>query len=115
MDTLVSVGVSAAFLWSVWALFFGTAGMEGMKHGFDFAISRTDGSGSIYLEAASGVTAFILAGRYFEAKAKRRSGAALRALMTLGAKDVAVLRDSAGTATEVRIPIGRLAVGDRFV
>ena len=111
MDTLVSVGVSAAFLWSVWALFFGDAGMEGMKHGFDFSISRTDGSGSIYLEAASGVTAFILAGRYFEAKAKRRSGAALRALMTLGAKDVAVLRDG----VEVRVPIGRLAVGDRFV
>ncbi|MBS2532859.1 copper-translocating P-type ATPase [Catenulispora sp. NF23] len=111
MDTLVSVGVSAAFLWSLWALFFGDAGMPGMKHGFDFAVSRTDGSGSIYLEAASGVTAFILAGRYFEHKAKRRSGAALRALMTLGAKDVAVLRDG----VEVRIPIGGLAVGDRFV
>jgi Cu+-exporting ATPase len=111
MDTLVSVGVSAAFLWSLWALFFGDAGMPGMKHGFDFSVSRTDGSGSIYLEAASGVTAFILAGRYFEHKAKRRSGAALRALMTLGAKDVAVLRDGA----EVRIPIGELAVGDRFV
>jgi len=111
MDTLVSVGVSAAFLWSLWALFFGDAGMPGMKHGFDFAVARTDGSGSIYLEAASGVTAFILAGRYFEHKAKRRSGAALRALMTLGAKDVAVLRDG----TEVRIPIGELAVGDRFV
>ncbi|MEZ0106164.1 Cu+-exporting ATPase [Catenulispora sp. EB89] len=111
MDTLVSVGVSAAFLWSLWALFFGDAGMPGMKHGFDFAISRTDGSGSLYLEAASGVTAFILAGRYFEHKAKRRSGAALRALMTLGAKDVAVLRAGA----EVRIPIGELAVGDLFV
>ncbi|GAA1958012.1 heavy metal translocating P-type ATPase [Catenulispora subtropica] len=111
MDTLVSVGVSAAFLWSVWALFFGDAGMEGMKHGFDFTIARNDGSESLYLEAASGVTAFILAGRYFEHKAKRRSGAALRALMTLGAKDVAVVRDGA----EVRIPIGELAVGDRFV
>jgi Cu+-exporting ATPase len=119
MDTLVSVGVSAAFLWSLWALFFGDAGMPGMKHAraggpvwySEFAVSRTDGSGSIYLEAASGVTAFILAGRYFEHKAKRRSGAALRALMTLGAKDVAVLRDGA----EVRIPIGELAVGDRFV
>ncbi|MBW8804386.1 MAG: copper-translocating P-type ATPase [Catenulisporales bacterium] len=111
MDTLVSVGVSAAFLWSLWALFFGDAGMEGMKHGFDFTISRTDGSDSIYLEAASGVTAFILAGRYFEHRAKRRSGAALRALMTLGAKDVAVLRNGA----EVRVPIGELAVGDRFV
>jgi Cu+-exporting ATPase len=111
MDTLVSVGVSAAFLWSLWALFFGDAGMEGMKHGFDFTIARNDGSESLYLEAASGVTAFILAGRFFEHKAKRRSGAALRALMTLGAKDVAVLRDGA----EVRIPIAELAVGDRFV
>ncbi|MEY9863692.1 Cu+-exporting ATPase [Catenulispora sp. GAS73] len=111
MDTLVSVGVSAAFLWSLWALFFGDVGMPGMKHGFEFAISRTDGSGSLYLEAASGVTAFILAGRYFEHKAKRRSGAALRALMTLGAKDVAVLRAGA----EVRIPIGELAVGGLFV
>ena len=119
MDTLVSVGVSASFLWSVWALFFGTAGMTDMTNGSGtgamgsggLSISRTDGSGSIYLEAASGVTAFILAGRYFEAKAKRSSGAALRALMTLGAKDVAVLRDGA----ELRVPIADLAVGDLFV
>ncbi|MEE4546071.1 heavy metal translocating P-type ATPase [Streptomyces sp. V4-01] len=112
MDTLISVGTLAAFGWSLWALFFGTAGMPGMKHSFSFAVSRGDASGDIYLEAAAGVTAFILAGRYFEARAKRRAGAALRALMELGAKDVAVLGPD---GREVRVPVGRLAVGDRFV
>ncbi|MET9908451.1 heavy metal translocating P-type ATPase [Streptomyces sp. NPDC006476] len=111
MDTLVSVGTLAAFGWSLWALFFGMAGMTGMRHGFDLTVSRTDGSSSIYLEAAAGVTAFILAGRYLEAKSKRKAGAALRALMELGAKDVAVLRGG----KEIRIPVGQLAVGDRFV
>ncbi len=111
MDTLVSVGTLAALGWSIWALFFGHAGMPGMRHGFEFTISRGDGSSSIYLEAAAGVTAFILAGRYLEAKSKRKAGAALRALMQLGAKDVAVLRD----AKEIRIPVTQLAVGDRFV
>jgi Cu+-exporting ATPase len=112
MDTLISVGTLAAFGWSLWALFFGTAGMPGMKHPFSFAVSRGDASGDIYLEAAAGVTAFILAGRYFEARAKRRAGAALRALMELGAKDVAVLGPD---GREVRVPVGQLAVGDRFV
>ncbi|KAK1179325.1 heavy metal translocating P-type ATPase [Streptomyces sp. NBS 14/10] len=111
MDTLVSLGTLAAFGWSLWALFFGDAGMPGMRHGFDLTVARTDGSSSIYLEAAAGVTVFILLGRYLEAKAKRRAGAALRALMELGAKDVAVLREG----QEVRIPVSRLAVGDRFV
>ncbi|GAA2912382.1 heavy metal translocating P-type ATPase [Streptosporangium fragile] len=111
MDTLVSLGTIAALGWSLWALFFGTAGMPGMTHPFAFTIERTDGSGNIYLEAAAGVTAFILAGRYFEARAKRRAGAALRALLELGAKDVAVLRDG----VETRIPADRLRVGDRFV
>ncbi|HLL34501.1 MAG TPA: cation transporter, partial [Streptomyces sp.] len=111
MDTLVSVGTLAAFGWSVWALFFGDAGMPGMRHGFDLTVSRTDGTSAIYLEVAAGVTAFLLLGRYLEARAKRRAGAALRALMELGAKDVAVLRGG----REVRIPVGRLAVGDRFV
>ncbi|WP_345600349.1 HAD-IC family P-type ATPase, partial [Thermocatellispora tengchongensis] len=106
-----SIGTLAAFGWSLWALFFGTAGTPGMIHPFEFTIERTDGSGNIYLEAAAGVTAFILAGRYFEARSKRRAGAALRALMELGAKDVAVLRDG----VEVRVPTGELAVGDRFV
>lgn len=111
MDTLVSLGTIAAFGWSLWALFLGSAGTPGMTHPFAFTIERTDGSGNIYLEAAAGVTAFILAGRYFEARSKRRAGAALRALMELGAKDVAVLRDG----REIRIPSDRLVVGDRFV
>ncbi|MFJ8196555.1 heavy metal translocating P-type ATPase [Streptomyces sp. NPDC096152] len=111
MDTLVSIGTLAAFGWSLWALFFGHAGMPGMRHGFEFTVSRTDGSSSIYLEAAAGVTAFILAGRYLEARSKRKAGAALRALLELGAKNVSVLRSGA----EVRIPVAELAVGDRFV
>jgi Cu+-exporting ATPase len=119
MDTLVSVGTLAAFGWSLWALFFGDAGTTGMTDSFRLTVSRTQGGGEIYLEAAAGVTAFLLAGRYFEARAKRRAGAALRALLELGAKDVAVLRPAGGTGdgsgTEVRIPIGRLAVGMRFV
>ncbi|MFD7604567.1 heavy metal translocating P-type ATPase [Streptomyces mirabilis] len=111
MDTLVSVGTLAAFGWSLWALFWGTAGMPGMRHGFDLTVSRTEGSSTIYLEVAAGVVAFILLGRYLEARSKRRAGAALRALMELGAKDVAVLRDG----REVRIPVARMATGDRFV
>ncbi|GGX09812.1 carbonate dehydratase [Streptomyces malachitofuscus] len=111
MDTLVSVGTLAAFGWSLWALFLGDAGMPGMRHPFELTVSRGDGASMIYLEVAAGVTAFILLGRYLEARSKRRAGAALRALMELGAKDVAVLRDG----REVRIPAERLAVGDRFV
>ncbi|MEU9335371.1 heavy metal translocating P-type ATPase [Streptomyces sp. NPDC048290] len=111
MDTLISVGTSAAMIWSLWALFFGTAGTPGMTHPFELTIARSDGAGNIYLEAAAGVTAFILAGRYFEARSKRKAGAALRALMELGAKDVTVLRDG----QETRIPVSELAVGDRFV
>ena len=111
MDTLVSVGTLAAFTWSLWALFFGDAGMPGMRHGFDLTVSRADGASTIYLEVASGVVAFILLGRYLEARSKRRAGAALRALLELGAKDVAVLRDG----REVRVPVSALAVGDRFV
>ncbi|MFJ1894825.1 heavy metal translocating P-type ATPase [Streptomyces sp. NPDC088115] len=111
MDTLVSVGTLAAFGWSLWALFLGDAGMPGMRHGFDFTVSRTEGSSTIYLEVAAGVVTFILLGRYLEARSKRKAGSALRALMHLGAKDVAVLRDG----TEVRVPVARLGVGDRFV
>ncbi|WP_253864086.1 heavy metal translocating P-type ATPase [Prauserella halophila] len=111
MDTLVSMGVSAAYAWSLYALFFGSAGMPGMTHAFEFTIERGDGSANIYLEVAAGVTMFLLAGRYFEARAKRRAGAALRALLDLGAKDVGVLRDG----REERIPVDRLGVGDRFV
>ncbi|MEV6961293.1 heavy metal translocating P-type ATPase [Streptomyces sp. NPDC051207] len=111
MDTLVSVGTLAAFGWSLWALFLGDAGMPGMRHGFALTVSRSDGASAIYLEVAAGVTTFLLLGRYLEARSRRRAGAALRALMELGAKDVAVLRGG----SEVRIPVGRLAVGDRFV
>ncbi|MGW2514423.1 heavy metal translocating P-type ATPase [Streptomyces scopuliridis] len=111
MDTLISVGTSAAFLWSLWALFFGTAGMPGMTHPFELTIARTDGAGNIYLEAAAGVTAFILAGRYFEARSKRKAGAALRALLELGAKEVTVLRDG----TETTVPTAQLRTGDRFL
>ncbi|MFJ5263751.1 heavy metal translocating P-type ATPase [Streptomyces sp. NPDC088387] len=111
MDTLVSIGTLAAFGWSLWALFLGDAGMPGMRHGFDLTVSRTDAASTIYLEVAAGVTAFLLLGRYLEARAKRRAGAALRALMELGAKDVTVLR----AEREVRVPVAELAVGDRFV
>jgi Cu+-exporting ATPase len=111
MDTLISVGTLAAFGWSLYALFIGTAGEIGMTHGFSLTSERGSADGQIYLEVAAGVTAFILAGRYAEAQAKRRSGAALRALLELGAKEVAVQRDGA----EVSIPIEQLEVGDRFV
>ncbi|MEQ4300291.1 heavy metal translocating P-type ATPase [Plantactinospora sp. B6F1] len=111
MDTLVSLGTLAALGWSVWALFLGTAGTPGMTHPFSFDIGRSDGSGNIYLETAAGVTLFILAGRYFEVRSKRRAGTALRALLELGAKEVTVLRDG----TEVRVALDQLAVGDRFV
>ncbi|TGZ17956.1 carbonate dehydratase [Streptomyces sp. S816] len=111
MDTLVSVGTLAAFGWSLWALFFGHAGTTGMHDEFRLTVSRMDGASTIYLEVASGVIALILLGRYLEARSKRRAGAALKALLELGAKDVAVLRDG----REVRVPVSALAVGDRFV
>ncbi|NYG06985.1 Cu+-exporting ATPase [Phycicoccus badiiscoriae] len=114
MDTLISVGTLAAFGWSVYALFFGTAGDPGMTHAFRFTLERSNGADTIYLEAAAGVTAFLLAGRYAEARAKRTSGAALRALLELGAKDVAVLRGE-GDSREERIPVDQLSVGMRFV
>ncbi|MEP6300096.1 MAG: heavy metal translocating P-type ATPase [Ilumatobacter sp.] len=111
MDTLISMGTLAAFAWSTYALFLGTAGEPGMTHPFELTVSRMDGAANIYLEVAAGVITFILLGRYFEARSKRRAGAALRALLELGAKDVAVLRDG----REQRIPIAELAVGDVFV
>lgn len=111
MDTLISIGTLAAFGWSIYALFWGTAGVPGMTHPFELTIARTDGSGNIYLEAAAGVTTFILAGRYFEARAKRRAGAALRALLELGAKEVTVRRGEAAQ----RIPIDQLVIGDEFI
>ena len=111
MDTLISIGTLAAYIWSLYALFLGDAGMAGMVMPFELSIARGSGTHEIYLEVAAGVTTFILAGRYFEARARRRSGAALRALLELGAKDVAVLRDG----VERRIPVDELAVGDLFV
>ena len=114
MDTLVSLGTIAAFGWSTWALFLGTAGRPGMTEGFSLSMggmSAAHASGTLYLETAAGVTAFILLGRYLEARAKRRAGAALHALLSLGAKDATVLRDG----REVRVPVAELAVGDRFV
>jgi Cu+-exporting ATPase len=111
MDTLISMGTTAAFLWSLYALFLGTAGTPGMTHPFELSVAPTDGAANIYLEVAAGVILFILGGRYFEKRSKRQAGAALRALLELGAKDVAVLRDGA----ETRIPTDQLAVGDEFV
>ena len=111
MDTLISMGVLAAFLWSCYALFLGSAGRPDMTHEFSLSVQRMAGDSQIYLEVAAGVTVFLLAGRYFEARSKRRAGAALRALLDLGARDVAVLRGG----QELRIPVDQLAVGDEFV
>ena len=120
MDTLISLGVGAAYLWSLWALFVGDAGMSGMVMAFDLLPDRnlpdrSAGASHLYLEVASAVTVFMLTGRYLEARAKTNAGSALRALLDLGTKDVAVVRDSPEGRTEVRIPIAQLAVGDTFV
>ncbi|MGQ0465244.1 MAG: heavy metal translocating P-type ATPase [Sporichthyaceae bacterium] len=111
MDTLISVGVAAAFGWSLWALLFGDAGTPGMTMSFTLVPERGAGAHEIYLEVAAVLTTALLAGRYFEARSRRRSGAALRALLNLGAKDVAVLVDGA----EKRISIDDLTVGKEFV
>ena len=111
MDTLISMGTLAAFGWSLYALFFGTAGSPGMTHPFELTVQRSDGAGNIYLEAAAGVTTFILAGRYFEARSKRQAGAAMRALLELGSKEVSVLQGG----VETRVPVEQLVVEDRFV
>ncbi len=111
MDTLVSIGTLASFGWSLYALFLGTAGAPGLTHPFRFTLDGASGDGHIYLEVAAGVTTFVLAGRYAETRARRRSGAALEALLGLAARDAAVLRDG----REVRVPTDALAVGNRFV
>ena len=111
MDTLISMGTLAALGWSLYALFLGSAGEPGMTHPFELTIARMDGTANIYLEAAAGVTTFILAGRYFETRSKRQAGAALRALLELGVKDVAVRRDG----REERTGVDQLVVGDEFV
>jgi Cu+-exporting ATPase len=115
MDTLISVGVGSAYLWSLWALFLTDAGMTGMRMEFDLFPGRSAGETSLYLEVASAVTTFIVAGRYLEAKAKRRSSAALRSLLDLGAKDVTVLREGPTGRSEAQIPVAGLGVGDLFV
>ncbi|SDD53312.1 Cu+-exporting ATPase [Sanguibacter gelidistatuariae] len=111
MDTLISMGTSAAFLWSLYALFFGTAGTPGMTHPFEFSLAPSDGAANIYLEVGAGVTMFILGGRYFEKRSKKQAGAALRALLELGAKEVSVLRGG----VETKIPVEDLQVGDEFI
>ena len=110
MDTLISVGITAAYLWSLYALIFGSAGATGARTGFAL-LARDATANSTYLDVAAGVTVLVLAGRFLEARARRRSGAALAALLSMGARDVAVLRDGA----EFRIPVDELEVGDRFV
>ena len=112
MDTLISVGTLSAWLWSIYALFLGNAGDNGMRMVFNLIPSSGAGANEIYLETAAIVTTFILAGRYFEARAKRRAGAALKALLELGAKDVAILEPD---GTERRVPIEQLQVGQRFI
>ncbi|MFD7455294.1 heavy metal translocating P-type ATPase [Kitasatospora sp. NPDC059827] len=111
MDTLVSLGTLAAFGWSCWSLFLGHAGLPGMHHEFSLTVGDTDPAASLYLETAAAVTVLILLGRHLEARAKRRAGAALHALLDLGAQDVTVLRGG----REVRLPVDRLTVGTRFV
>lgn len=111
MDTLISVGVLAAFGWSLYALFFGMAGMPGMRMSFEFITDPRAGGHEIYLEVATAVTVFILAGRYIEARAKRESGAAMRALLELGAKEATLLRDG----VETLVSADSLVVGDHFV
>ena len=111
MDTLVSVGTLAAFGWSLYALFLGDAGAPGLRHPFSFTLDGTHGSAHLYLEVAAGVTTFVLAGRYAETRARRRSGAALQTLLGLAATHAAVLRHG----REVRVPADQLSVGDRFV
>jgi P-type Cu+ transporter len=112
MDTLISIGTLAAWLWSLYALFIGDAGMNDMRMSFDLIPKSGEGADQIYLETAGIVTTFILTGRYFEARARRRAGAALKALLELGAKDVAVLDEH---GAERRIPVEELQAGDRFV
>jgi Cu+-exporting ATPase len=111
MDTLVTMGISAAYLWSLYALFIGSAGEPGMTHPFEITVSPTDGASNIYLEVAAGVTMFLLAGRYFELRSKRRASSAMRALLEMGAREATVLVDG----IETSVPIEELSVGDEFV
>ena len=111
MDTLISLGTTAAYLWSVYALFFGHAGHIGMTHGFEWGLSRDDTLSGVYFEAACGIIAFVLIGRYIESRSRKEAGAALEALLSMGAKTVLVLRNG----VETMEPIESLQVGDQFV
>jgi len=111
MDTLISVGTLAAFGWSAYALFFGVAGEIGFTHPFEFRLVRHAPTANLYLEAAAGITTFLLLGRYLEARAKRRSGAALRALLDLTPSQASLLTSSG----EEVVDVSQLHVGDRFV
>ena len=110
MDTLITLGTTAAYVWSVWALFVGSAGEPGMTMEMSILPSHA-GMDEIYLESVCVVITFLLLGRWFETRAKGQSSEALRELLNMGAKDAAVIRDG----KEVRVPIGQVAVGDRFV
>ncbi len=112
MDTLVSVGTLSAYVWSLYALFIGHAGMPGMTMRFELTLRRDSSAEHLYLEVASAVIVFLLAGRYFEHRAKRQAGAALRALLSLGAKDASVLN---ADGTERLVPADQLGVGMVFV
>lgn len=116
MDTLISVGTLAAYLWSLWALIVGHAGRLGMKHEMAWRLERHASAGAVYFEAAVGIICFLLLGRYLESRAKRSAGAAVRALVHAGAKEATVLRpETDGTVTEVRRRVAALAVGDRIL
>ena len=111
MDTLISLGTLAAFIWSLYALFLGDAGRIGMTHDFQLLASPGEAASNIYLEVCSGVTLFILGGRYFEKRAKVRAGDALRSLAEMGVKEVTALR----AGQEVKIPIKELGEGEEFI
>jgi Cu+-exporting ATPase len=111
MDTLISLGTTAALAWSVYALVWGHAGAIGYTHAFEFSLMRGHGGANIYLEAVVGIIAFLLLGRWLEARAKHTAGEAVRSLLRLGATEATVLRDG----VETPVPIGRVRVGDLFV
>ncbi|RLP07508.1 heavy metal translocating P-type ATPase [Propionibacterium australiense] len=112
MDTLISVGTLAAYLWSAYCLVFGNAGTIGMKHPFSLHLMRADALDAVYFEAACGTITFILLGRWIEARSKSEAGSALRELLMMGARHVHVLDDD---GTETTRPIEALRVGQRFV
>ena len=111
MDTLVSLGVITATLWSLWALIFGGAGMLGMRMSMEFIPRAQSEHAHMYFESAAWIVTFLLTGRLAEARVRHRSGDSLRKLLQLGAKTAARV-NADGSVTE--IPIDRLQVGDRF-